>query len=317
MIIAVAALALACAFMFINVFMRDQGPVTTPVVQSAGAAASQTHNDAYSNVSLRAKSVIVLDITSGKTLFERSPDAQLPLASITKVPLAIAVSEVLSPDAAIKITRDTAPLGSAERLAAGEVWRIKDILDFTLVASSNAGAEILAESASPAIRAKYPDAPPVDATLWRMNDLAKDLGLKSMYFINVSGLDESATQAGAYGSARDVATLFAYAAHQWPLVFAGTTKNDLLLTSVRGGSTSAFNTDQALGDIPGLIMGKTGFTDLAGGNLAIVFDVGPARPVVAVVLGSTYTERFDDMRKLVAATFSAVSNQNEPTAIEP
>jgi D-alanyl-D-alanine carboxypeptidase len=46
-------------------------------------------------------------------------------------------------------------------------------------------------------------------------------------------------------------------------------------------------------------MGKTGFTDLAGGNLAIVFDVGLAHPVVAVVLGSSEEGRFSDMQKLV------------------
>ena len=54
-------------------------------------------------------------------------------------------------------------------------------------------------------------------------------------------------------------------------------------------------------------MGKTGLTDLAGGNLAVVFDVGLAHPVVAVVLGSTESGRFVDMQKLVDAARIAVS----------
>ena len=58
-------------------------------------------------------------------------------------------------------------------------------------------------------------------------------------------------------------------------------------------------------------MGKTGYTDLAGGNLAVVFDVGPVHPVIAVVLHSTQLGRFDDMKKLVAATQEAVAEGSE------
>ena len=53
-------------------------------------------------------------------------------------------------------------------------------------------------------------------------------------------------------------------------------------------------------------MGKTGLTDLAGGNLAVVFDVGLAHPVVAVVLGSTEYGRFEDMQKLVTTARKAI-----------
>ena len=105
-------------------------------------------------------------------------------------------------------------------------------------------------------------------------------------------------------------TLFAYAAKTWPSVFAGTTKDGILLTSVRGDTTNAINTNDALGSISGLIMGKTGLADLAGGNLAIVFDVGPAHPFVAVVLGSTQDGRFEDMKKIVSATYASVALEN-------
>ncbi len=74
------------------------------------------------------------------------------------------------------------------------------------------------------------------------------------------------------------------------------------------GETRAFNTNEALGEIPGLLMGKTGFTDLAGGNLAVVFEAGPARPIVVVVLGSTREGRFADMRILVETTLRALGN---------
>ena len=273
----------------------------------AAAAAQAAIPDPFAGIMLQGESAYVLDLATGHVLFSQNPDVQLPLASLTKVPMALAVSGVLPPDAIITIPYDTAPKGSAERLAAGQKWSVQDVVNFTLIASSNGGADILAAAADDDIRAKYPQAPAGSATLWRMNDIARNLGLTNTYFLNDNGLDISTTQAGAYGSARDVAKLFAYAATSSGQIFAGTTRGGLLLTSVSGAQTSAFNTNLALGSIPGLVMGKTGFTDLAGGNLAIVFDVGPAHPVVAVILHSTEDGRFDDMKKLVAATVAAIT----------
>jgi D-alanyl-D-alanine carboxypeptidase len=61
------------------------------------------------------------------------------------------------------------------------------------------------------------------------------------------------------------------------------------------------NTNEALEHLPGLIASKTGYTDLAGGNLAIVFDKGIGHHFVAVVLGSSRQGRFSDMRALMEA----------------
>lgn len=273
------------------------------------AAGSAAATDPFASIGLQAKGAYVLDLTTGRALYALNPEVPLPLASLTKVALALVVSETLPPKTIISIPRDTSPKGSAERLAAGEKWRLQDVLTFTLVASSNAGAEILEDAAASAVRARYPEAPAERAVLWRMNELARELGLTETRFLNVSGLDVSASQSGAYGSARDMAALFAYAASTSPRVFGGTVQGGLLLTSVGGSTTSAFNTDKALGSIHGLIMGKTGLTDLAGGNLGVVFDVGPAHPVVAIILGSSEEGRFEDMKKLVRAAEAAVALQ--------
>ena len=107
-----------------------------------------------------------------------------------------------------------------------------------------------------------------------------------------------------------MATLFAYAAKSGTGVFSGTARGDVLLTSENGEKqTMAQNTNEAEAEIAGLIMGKTGYTDLAGGNLAVVFDVGLAHPIVAVVLGSTPDDRFKDIRALVEATRDAVASE--------
>jgi len=143
-----------------------------------------------------------------------------------------------------------------------------------------------------------------------MNDFAQSLGLVHTYFLNVSGLDLSTTESGAYGSASDVARLFAYAATNDAQLFTSTKEDNVTFTSLNGKKISGSNTDEAIGDIPGLTMGKTGLTDLAGGNLAVVFDIAPEHSVVAIVLGSTVDGRFADIKKLVTAAQVTASAEN-------
>lgn len=290
-------------------YLSGSAGTADPDAQIAAAAAAAP--DPFAGIHLLAESAYVRDLSTGRVLYQRDPDRRLPLASITKVMLVLAASEVLPPSAILAITRDTAPLGAAQRLGAGERWKVKDVMTFTLVSSSNEGADILAEAADEALRKRYPEAATVSgpggATIWRMNDIARGLGLTNTNFLNASGLDLSGSEAGAYGSARDVAALFAHAASSAPALFEGTAKSDVALVAASGERTSALNTDKALGELPGLILGKTGYTDLAGGNLAIVFDAGLAHPVVAVVLHSTQEGRFSDMAQLVAAAQEAIA----------
>ncbi len=291
-------------------YLSDVPAVSAGEEASAAAAAAVEAPDPFAGISLGAKAVYVKDLATGAVLYARNPDSQLPLASITKVATVLAASEVISSDTVITIPYDTAPPGSAERLAAGEQWLFRDVVNFTLIASSNGGADIIAAAANAGLHAKYPQAPLSSATIWRMNNLAQQLGLTETYFLNTSGLDISTTLAGSYGSARDIASLFAYAASTSPALFEGTERDNMLFTSINGARTAAYNTDEALGSIPGLVMGKTGYTDLAGGNLAVLFDVGISHPVVAVVLGSTYSGRFDDMKTVVAAARAAVAQEH-------
>ena len=286
-------------------YLSSGGEVAAAGTQTAAAAAA-TVADPFEGLSLQAEGAYVYDLTTRRTLYAKNASAQLPLASLVKVPLVLAVSEVLKPDEYITVPPHEMFDGTEKRLPEGLSFRTADLTDFTLVASSNEGAAILARSAEDALRSKYPSATPGAAALWRMNDISKNLGLDRMIFQNTSGLDQSATQAGAYGSARDVAMLFSYAAANAPALFESTARDSIRIRAASGETVTAVNTDEALPAIPGLSMGKTGSTALAGGNLAVVFEAGPARPVVAVILHSTYEGRFSDMKMLVAATIAAM-----------
>lgn len=255
-------------------------------IQTASAAS------AFADVPLTAKSAVVYDAKEQKVLFEKNAQAQLPLASLTKVMLALVAIETLADDALIPITTEALSTEGDTGLTIGERWTLQNLIDATLVPSSNDGAYALALATGDGS---------VATTISLMNKRARVLDLANTYFLNPTGLDESPTMAGAYGSARDIALLMSYLALTEPAVLDGTTRDGMLLTSENGFEHAAVNTNTALGQIPGLIGGKTGYTELAGGNLAVVFDAGLGNPIAIVVLGSTQEGRFDDVRTLVRA----------------
>jgi D-alanyl-D-alanine carboxypeptidase (penicillin-binding protein 5/6) len=297
-------------FLFVTLFATSvafsmeyfAAPPPEPTALSASVVEALEAQSAYNTVSLIAQAAVVIDIDTGVILYERNPDVQLPLASLTKVPLVLAVSEVLAPETIISLPYATTFNSKASQLLAGERWRAKDLIAYTLVSSSNDGAQLLSDAASEALMVKYPSTTG-EAAVFRMNEMAADLRLHSMYFLNATGLDESTTQSGAYGSARDVAALFSYAHKERPELFADTATSSIEITSLDGRVARAINTDEALETFPGVIMGKTGLTDLAGGNLALLFTVN-GRRYAAVVLGSTEAGRFSDMQQLTSATRS-------------
>ena len=278
--------------------------------ESQLAAVSQVVPNEFESLELIGNAAIVYDVKTGAILFHKNAGKQLPLASVTKLMLASVANEVLDGDTPILITERALSREGDSGLFENETWRAQDLIDFTLIESSNDGAEALAEAAESRLRAKYLNAPRENTTVWRMNEKAFELALPQTYFTDASGLDESLTMASAYGSARDVAQLMLYILREEPELLSATAKDGVLLQSTDGLEHEAYNTNDALGEIPGLIGGKTGFTDLAGGNLVVAFDVGLGRPVIAVILGSTPDGRFEDMKKLVDASRKTIASEN-------
>jgi len=260
--------------------------------------------DPFTEMTVEAKSAYVFDVVRGKVLFEKNASTPLPLASITKIALALVIAPVLEPSEHITIS-PTAAARSVD-LRGGEVWRADELLDFTLLASSNAGAIALAEAAESRVSSLYPH-PTGSSIVNRMNDLAHDRGLSDTHFFNPSGLDEGKTTAGALGSARDVAELFMYAARTSPELFAVTQQTSVQFIPISGEIRTAMNTNLAVADIGNVVLGKTGTTPLAGGNLGVIVEPLPGRQVAIVVLGGTESGRFDDIKRLVKAAETAVS----------
>ena len=83
----------------------------------------------------------------------------------------------------------------------GEKWNLKDLLDFSLIISSNGGIHAIASAFNSyeTINSKN--------ILDAMNQKAKFIGLEDTVFINETGLDIDNNMSGAYSSAYDVSQL--------------------------------------------------------------------------------------------------------------
>lgn len=252
---------------------------------------------------LLAKSIFVYDVTSNQTIFEKDAQKSLPLASITKLMTGLVANQILEDSAPVSISNSASAQASASGLKPGEVLKSKELLDFAMLASSNDAAYALAEGGGRILTDSQHSAH--QAFVEAMNITAEELGLSSLHFKNATGLDISPTTSGSVGSAADVSRLMAFLVNEHRDVLEVTTQNNERIYSTTGQYHDAENTNPIINKIPNLLGSKTGYTDLAQGNLTIAFDAGYNRPVVITVLGSTYDGRFDDVLKLVKAVQSA------------
>ncbi|MBI1998994.1 MAG: D-alanyl-D-alanine carboxypeptidase [Parcubacteria group bacterium] len=280
----------------------------------------------FESIFVEARAALVFDIQKQKVLYAKNEETQLPLASLTKLMTALIAEEMLPSESTVIVGKDAIEAEGDSGLLVGEKWRKEDLIALTLLASSNDGAYALAsavevfkkENATSTTPNRSAEAEGTGQApnqnkfgtgqvsqgisfIEMMNTRAKDLGMNQTYFLNAAGLDAQKNESGAYGSARDVVALLEYILRTKPSVLDATSFDKTTLTSRDGVAHDAKNTNEQTAAIPGLVASKTGFTDLAGGNLAVLFEAGPMYPVAVVVLGSTAEERFTDVERLVWA----------------
>jgi D-alanyl-D-alanine carboxypeptidase len=272
---------------------------------SPPVATTTPNINAFETISISADAAIVYDITTKQTLFSRRADAELPLASLTKLLTIYAASQYLQKDTLVPVTVSALSQEGESGLVDGETFTFKDLARLALVASSNDAVEAIAEQAQQIQSAR------AEGNRMLMASAASSLGLSRTHAVNFTGLDEDLTQSGGYGSARDMALLSEALLTQVPEVARATTRQSVSVYSQEGVLHTLKNTNSEIGRIPGALLSKTGYTDLAGGNLVVVFDAGIGHPVAVVVLGSTVQGRFSDVHTLIDAThrqFAGITN---------
>lgn len=258
---------------------------------------------ALSEVTVRAKAAYVWDIKGKQALYLKNEDDILPLASITKLMTALLAYELASLDTDTALSTKALAQEGGSGLSEGEEFTLGNLSKLALISSSNDAAYALGASTGALLGEKDPARQFIEG----MNIRADELGLKTLKFKNTTGLDISPTEAGAVGSAKEVSYLMEYILENYPELIESTTLGGARIYNSQGEFHDIENTNEALYAIPNLLGSKTGYTDLAGGNLTIAFDAGMDRPIIVTVLGSTREERFTDVIRLVNAVRSNIS----------
>jgi D-alanyl-D-alanine carboxypeptidase len=268
---------------------RKISPATVHIVEE-----KQLFNkEAFAKVVTQGKAYVLYDIVDEKIIAGKNEVVMLPLASLTKVMTAVTARTHFDKTKRITITSKSVDGTYDLGLRNGQVFDLDELLKYTLVFSSNDGAQAIADGLGGR-----------DSFVALMNSDAEKLGL-AMHFTQPAGLDEGA-KLGGKGSALSVAKLLAIAHRNFPEVFDATTKTRVSVQSSTGKITGVPNTNQEVNNFSGIEMSKTGFTDKAGGNLAIIVDVVLGHPVAIIVLGSTRDARFSDVAILYAALQKSV-----------
>jgi len=266
----------------------------------------------FASIVVEAKSAFVWDAVNQRTLYEKNADLPRPLASLTKVMTAVTASS-MAPElrsVTIKLT-DLSPEGDS-KLKVASIWDIKNLIDYVLLVSSNDGAHALAASVGAwSIVNQDNLGAEIDRQKFikKMNVLAGEIGLTGSTFRNEHGLDTRESQGGAYGSARDMALLFEYAIKNYPHLLEATRYSGLAISDLQNDNYLAENTNEVINFIPSPIASKTGYTELAGGNLVVAFDSGLGSPIIISVLGSSEKGRFKDVLTLVDTTMKYLQNE--------
>ena len=208
--------------------------------------------------------------SQNQELWSAETDTRLPPASLTKIMTALLVLEDYHPDEVTTITAAAAAEPASKiGLHKGDRMRVADLLAAALIHSANDACHALADWYSGSEK----------QFVVHMNRRAKELGMHDTNFVNACGLDAP----GHYSTAGDIAKL-AEVAMQNPTFRRLVKKEKMVIRSVDGKRRFAFRTtNQMVGRYPGMLGGKTGFTNRAGPCLMAVAERDGVRVLLVML----------------------------------
>lgn len=254
------------------------------------------------DLGLNAKSVILMEESTGNILYENNPDERLPIASVTKVMTMLLIMEAVDSgkinlDDMVTVSENAMSYGGSTMfLETGEQLTVNDMLKGIAVASANDGCVAMAEHLAGS----------ESAFVDMMNEKAKELGMENTHFMNTNGLDED----DHYSSARDV-TIMSRELMKHETIFNYTS---IWMDTLRGGKFQLANTNKLIRFYDGANGLKTGSTSKALCCLSAAAKRNDMQ-LIAVVLGApTSAERFASAKSLLDYGFANYEVNTQITA---
>ncbi len=255
----------------------------------------QTHGNGIELPMLSAKSILMYDLSTDKTIYEKYAKTRRPMASLTKIMTAIVSMENQRTDDKYYVKEESLVGEDSMGLESGEILSLHELLYGLMLPSGNDAAEVLASN--------YPEGR--TAFIKAMNDKAKALGLSDTHFSNPSGLQGDGVQ---YTTAYDLLVITRYALETYPLF------KDIVSQPAHSLSATAthkaydlVNETNLLTTYAGVKGVKTGYTPEAGMCLVTYINYN-GHEIIGIILNSE--NRRIEMKELL--DFSLKSLGIEP-----
>ena len=223
-----------------------------------------------------SKSSIVMDLDSGRVLYENDANHQRLIASITKIMTAILAIENGDLDKKVIVGEEVLSMyGTNIYVEVGEKMTMRDLIYGLLLRSGNDAAVVIAKEIG-GTEAKF---------VQMMNSKAREIGMKNTVFKNPHGLDEVTEN---YSTAYDMALLSKYA-------FSNKIYRKIVATKKYEVSTGKktylwYNRNRLLDNYKYCTGGKNGYTPSAGKTLVSTASKGNLNlTIVSLNDGDSYS----------------------------
>lgn len=264
----------------------DLSDIAVPIDTGVTDAAIGTKLD------IKAKSAILIEVNTGKILYEHNADQKLPPASITKIMSLLLVMEAIDNhtvtlEDVVSASEHACSMGGSQIwLEPGESMTVDELLKAAVIASANDATVALGEHIYGS----------EEGFVAAMNARANELGMTATCFKNATGLDAD----GHLSSAHDVAIMSAELIKH-PLIKNYST---VWMDTLRGGESELVNTNKLVRFYEGTTGLKTGTTSGAGYCLSATAERNGLELVAVIMSGDTSADRFNGAKKLLDYGFA-------------
>ncbi len=248
--------------------------------------------NAQEELVITSPSVVLMESSTKKILYEKNSNEVRATASITKVMTLLLTMEaiedgILKLDDTLTASAHAASMGGSDIwLESGETMTVDDLIKSVVVMSANDAAVVLAEAIAGS----------EESFVNMMNEKASELGMNNTVFKNCNGLDEEGHVSSAYDVALMSSALIEYEEIQeYTLTW---------IDYIRNGQTQLVNTNKLIRTFNGITGLKTGTTSQAG-SCVTATATRDSMTLIAVVLGAPSSDiRFEDAETLLNYGFA-------------
>lgn len=208
---------------------------------------------------LYARSAVLMDAQTGRILFAKNAQEEMPMASTTKIMTCILALEEGNMSDQVAVSQEAASQPEVKLgMQTGQKFYLKDLLYSLMLESHNDAAVAVAEHVGGSVQG-FAD---------KMNQKAEELGCTSTYFITPNGLDAQDENGIHHTTAEDLGRIMKYcimdSAEKDRFLEITQTPSYTFSDCSGSGNYTCNNHNTFLKMMDGALSGKTGFTADAG-----------------------------------------------------